>query len=137
MSVNKVGGPGSFNAICDVCGLKFKGSELSRRWDGMMVCKWDYEPRHPQEFVRAVQDVTKLPFIRVDSDGISVGPTYDCSTFTAEIYLNTEFNTILLPLADTDNQQSYTINKVRTYGGTVHIPDGLTVHVNCTLEIGT
>lgn len=88
MSVNKVGGPGSYNVICDVCGLKYKASDVSRRWDGMMVCKSDLEPRHPQEFVRAVPDVSKLPFVRPDSDGIDVSPDLNCGddpTFYLEL----------------------------------------------------
>ena len=67
---NRVTGPGGYNVICDVCGLKYKASDLLKRWDGAMVCKWDWEPRHPQEFIRAKNDTTKLPFIRPDNDGL-------------------------------------------------------------------
>ena len=134
---NSVGGPGSYSAICDVCGLKYKAQDLLKRWDGLMVCKWDWESRHPQEFIRAIHDEIPLPFVRPDTDGIDVGPTYSCDVIDTLTYSNTTFNNILLPLADTDNQQTYTVFKVRTYGGTVHIPDGLTVHVKCSLEIGT
>ena len=134
---NSVGGPGSYSAICDVCGLKYKASELMKRWDGAMVCKWDYETRHPQEFVRAKRDNPVLPFIRPDStDGIDVGPTYACSTFDVETYLNSFFQDILESYANTTIPGSFTIYKVRTYGGTVHIPDGVILHVKCSLEIG-
>jgi hypothetical protein len=44
---------GDSNGICDCCGFKFKQSQLRKRWDGAMVCKADYEPRHPQDFVKA------------------------------------------------------------------------------------
>lgn len=44
---------GDSNAICDVCGFKHKQSQLRKRWDGAMVCKADWEPRHPQDFVKA------------------------------------------------------------------------------------
>lgn len=44
---------GDSNSICDCCGFKFKSSQLRKRWDGAMVCKADYEPRHPQDFVKA------------------------------------------------------------------------------------
>lgn len=40
------------NAICDVCGFKYKHFELQPRWDGMMVCRKDWEPRHPLDFFR-------------------------------------------------------------------------------------
>ena len=67
---NSVGGPGSYSAICDECGFKFKASELMRRWDGAMVDAACFEPRHPQEFIRATNDTTKLPFIRPDNDSL-------------------------------------------------------------------
>ena len=77
MPRNSVGGPGVHSVICDVCGLKYKNHELSRRWDGAMVCKWDWEPRHPQEFVRAKKDNVVLPFIRPDlDDSIVYTPTW-------------------------------------------------------------
>ena len=44
---------GDSNSICDCCGFKFKQSQLRKRWDGAMVCKADWEPRHPQDFVKA------------------------------------------------------------------------------------
>lgn len=43
---------GDFNTICDVCGWKFKGSQLRKRWDGAMVCSKDYEPQHPQDKIK-------------------------------------------------------------------------------------
>ena len=55
---------GNFNAICDVCGFKFKASELRRRWDGFMVCDSDYEQRHPQDLIRGVPDNSSTPWSR-------------------------------------------------------------------------
>lgn len=43
---------GDSNAICDVCGWKYKQSQLRKRWDGAMVCNKDWEPRHPQDNIR-------------------------------------------------------------------------------------
>lgn len=43
---------GDWNALCDVCGFKYKASELRRRWDGYMVCPADYEERQPQDLIR-------------------------------------------------------------------------------------
>lgn len=56
--------PGGHNAICDVCGFKFKGSELRKRWDNLMVCGADYETRHPQDFVRGIIDRQTPGYIR-------------------------------------------------------------------------
>jgi len=44
--------PGDYNAYCDVCGFKFKASELQKRWDGYRVCQKDWEPRHILDFIR-------------------------------------------------------------------------------------
>jgi len=48
--------PGDNLAICDSCGLRFYGSELKKDWWGFMVCKKDYEPRHPQDSVKVTAD---------------------------------------------------------------------------------
>lgn len=44
---------GDANSICDCCGFKFKLSQLRKRWDGAMVCSADWEPRHPQDSIKA------------------------------------------------------------------------------------
>lgn len=58
---------GDYNAICDVCGFKFKASSLRKRWDGFMVCHKDFEIRHPQDFVRGIKDTQSLPWTRPES----------------------------------------------------------------------
>lgn len=45
---------GDHNAVCYVCGFKRKASEMKLRWDGVYVCKEDWEIRQPQDFVRGV-----------------------------------------------------------------------------------
>lgn len=47
---------GDNNATCDRCGRPFKASELHKTWDGLWVCRPDWEPRHPQDFVKGVKD---------------------------------------------------------------------------------
>ena len=51
MSINKAI-PGDYNVICDVCGFKLKRSQTRKRWDGLLVCDADWEPRHPQDYVK-------------------------------------------------------------------------------------
>lgn len=70
------GGSYQYNALCDVCGFKFKNWQLRKRWDGFMVCKDDWEARHPMDFYRSRNDVHQLPFTRPDNNGIDVSPTY-------------------------------------------------------------
>lgn len=69
---------GVWNAICDVCGEKFKSDELRKRWDGLMVCGPDWEPRHPQDFLRAIKETSnKLPWSRPDDGGTATeSPLY-------------------------------------------------------------
>lgn len=55
---------GSYNAICDVCGKKFKADQLKLRWDGFMVCNSDYEVRHPQDLIRVYERPDVLPYTR-------------------------------------------------------------------------
>jgi hypothetical protein len=35
-----------------------------KRWDGLMVCKGDWEPRQPQDFVRGVADIQAPPWTK-------------------------------------------------------------------------
>jgi len=70
------------NAICDICGFKFKNFQLKKRWDGYMVCKNDYEMRHPMDFYTTRNDAHLLPWTRSDSDGIDVGPAINPATHT-------------------------------------------------------
>ena len=63
---------GDWNAICDVCRFKFKASDLRRRWDNLMVCEKDWEPRHPQDFIRAIPDMQALPWTRPETSDVSI-----------------------------------------------------------------
>jgi len=66
---------GQYNALCDVCGFKFKSVELRQRWDGLMVCEKDWETRHPQELIRPIQDQNKLPWTRPESNDSFISVT--------------------------------------------------------------
>ena len=58
---------GGWKVICDVCGRLFKEHDLQRRWDGVMVCSGDWEPRQPQDFVRGVADKQAPPWARPEA----------------------------------------------------------------------
>jgi len=47
---------GNWKVVCDVCGREYKNYDLQLRWDGLMVCSGDWEPRQPQDFVHGVAD---------------------------------------------------------------------------------
>ena len=55
---------GSWNALCDVCGFKFKADQLKERWDGRRVCLEDLEFRHPSDLLRVPQDNPSVPWSR-------------------------------------------------------------------------
>ena len=68
---------GEWNALCDICGVKRKSSQLIQRWDGLMVCKTTVNPgcwetRHPQEYIRPMPDQQKLPWTRPESNDVFV-----------------------------------------------------------------
>lgn len=74
--------PGKWKVICDVCGFDFLNTELKERWDGLMVCEKDWEPRHPQDFIKSPKEQISVPWSTgndLNSDGtpkLSVAPTY-------------------------------------------------------------
>lgn len=79
---------GTWNAQCDVCGFKFKSTELRQRWDGLMVDDACWEMRHPQELIRPIPDQNKLPWTRPEStdvfwNGITYVNTVDTSQLPA------------------------------------------------------
>lgn len=57
---------GTYNAICDVCGFKKKAIDMLSRWDGLFVCKDDWEPRHVLDFGRSVQEKNGVDIPRPD-----------------------------------------------------------------------
>ena len=65
---------GEWNLACDVCSKKIKAHEAHHRWDGLLVCKDDFEQRHPQDFVRARQDKITVPFSRPITELIFTNP---------------------------------------------------------------
>ena len=58
---------GDYNGICDSCGRKFKASTMRKRWDGLLVCKEDYEPRHPQLSLKVHGDKQIVPIPRPEA----------------------------------------------------------------------
>ena len=68
---------GDWNAICAVCGFKYKASQLQKRWDGIYVCPSDFENRHPQDFVRARPDQKPLPFTAPEPNDLFTDVTYN------------------------------------------------------------
>lgn len=81
---------GTWNAVCDVCGFEYKASQLRKRWDGLMVCKWDFEERHPMDKFRHKPEKSQIPWARTegaeasgtDIEGDSTSPAINTDTQT-------------------------------------------------------
>lgn len=71
---------GDWNAVCDVCGWKFKASQLKKRWDGAIVCPADYELRHPQDLIRHVPEKQGVDFVRREPPDTFITVTYVADT---------------------------------------------------------
>jgi hypothetical protein len=59
--------PRNWNVICEVCGIKIKSDDSLRRWDNKIVCKNDFETRHPADFLRNKQNTLSVPFTRPEA----------------------------------------------------------------------
>lgn len=78
--------PGKWSAICDVCGFSFKSNELRDRWDGLKVCQKDWEPRHPQDLIRARTERITPPWTRPEvEDTFENAPA--CFVWQASCYV--------------------------------------------------
>ena len=67
---------GTYNALCQFCGFKYKADQLRKRWDGLWVCNDDYETRHPQDLIRVPRESGPIPWsspepadVFLDGDG--------------------------------------------------------------------
>lgn len=75
--------PGDNNCICPVCGFKVRASEMRLRWDGLMVCRSDWEPQHPQELMGEVRTEKIAPdVVATEPSIIEVTTTNDVFPFT-------------------------------------------------------
>ena len=46
---------GDYYILCDDCGRKLRSSSARKRWDGLMVCQKDWEPRHPSDLLHVAR----------------------------------------------------------------------------------
>lgn len=127
---------GDWNALCEVCGQKFKASELRKRWDGAWVCQRDWEPRHPQDFVKGVKDNQSVPWARPDNQ--NTNPTYVAVNWTqypSETLAFTQdqlTKTITKVIAETITYAESTVVKK---GGVGDITDSLSMSEVLTITV--
>lgn len=76
---------GSWNVICDRCGVKRKADQVRKEWTGLIVCSDKcWEPRHPQDFVRSKPDDQSVPFTRPEKTDQFVAVNYNTTSGTQE-----------------------------------------------------
>ena len=78
---------GSWKCVCDVCGFEFLSQQLKKRWDGLMVCRDDWETRHPQDFVRPVKE-SQVLWTRVELADVFIDVPYVGDGYAMEDYLS-------------------------------------------------
>lgn len=67
---------GDWWVICDVCGFKHRSSNVKHRWDGLIVCKDDWETRHPLDFIKTRSDKQDVPFSRPRPTDVFISSSY-------------------------------------------------------------
>lgn len=69
---------GNHWVICDRCGVAVRSKEIKKTWDGLAVCDDDWEPRHPQDFVRGREDnITPQGPVRPEPRDINIEPPFE------------------------------------------------------------
>lgn len=58
--------PGDYWMICERTGGKYRRSEMRQEWTGAWVHKSVWNPRHPQDFVKAIPDDPSVDPARAD-----------------------------------------------------------------------
>lgn len=71
---------GTWNALCDRCGFKFKANKLKKEWNGLYTCEKCWEPRHPSDFFRVTGENTSVPYARPDSTNNAYGTIGNANT---------------------------------------------------------
>jgi len=82
--------PGENKLICDYSGFTMKTHEARRTWDGYIVRKDFWEPRHPQDFVKSRKENIKADLVR--SEAPWQYENSSSTTFTEDFADNTGFS---------------------------------------------
>lgn len=64
---------GTWNVVCQVCGFQHKSDEIRKRWDGLLVCKDDWEPRHSLDFIKTRPERAGVPYSAPEPTDVFVG----------------------------------------------------------------
>lgn len=76
--------PGTWRAVCQVCGFEFASDEIKKRWDGLLVCSKDYETRHPQTLIKIREESSVPAFVSSEPEDVFV---HFCDIFDSSSYV--------------------------------------------------
>lgn len=82
---------GTYNAECDICGFVYKRSEMLKTWDNKLVCRTDYEPKHPQLTIRVRAERQSVSDARPDDMVVDDVGIQGASEFAIVNYGSTEY----------------------------------------------
>jgi hypothetical protein len=91
--------PGCWNVVCMVCGRQFKSDEVRKRWDGLIVCKSDYEERHIADFIRVKPETSTVPYTAPEPTDVFVVIPYFSSSAVAD-YALADVSIVGVPLPE-------------------------------------
>ncbi len=72
---------GDPNMICDGCGQKFKKSDMREMWNHTWMCPYDWEIRHPQDFLKSRLDKQTFEDPRPEAVSVTNEWNSDTSSF--------------------------------------------------------
>ena len=67
---------GRHKFVCDVDGMEYYSEDKRIRWDGAVVHKNNWEPRHPQDLIKAVKEDTSIKDARPEQPDTFVEDPY-------------------------------------------------------------
>lgn len=90
--------PGTWNIICSICGTKLKFSEAVQNWQGMWRHPKCDEPRHPQDFVHAINSQEMaIPFPQKETTIDVIAPVFPASGAIVTNTFTTAVNVAIFP----------------------------------------
>ena len=137
---------GDWNAQCYQCGRKFKASMMRKHWQGYYVCPPHWEPRQPQDFVRAVPDNQTPPWTQPMPDATYTGPlvytitgnvTSNAITFTPTFSATANTAYLTATSANPNNLINGPSNPAGPYLMTSTVTSGVPVTLRIVQSAGT
>lgn len=79
--------PGDHLLICQRTGRVIRASEAKEEWTGLIVHESVWEPRHPQDFVRAPKEDIAAPKPRTGNRPVVCDPIYEGDIYEPLVFI--------------------------------------------------